>query len=373
MRAFLMLAITLLIAAIIGYPLVERAVMKSSQTPSRTAKVKTTRTAYLDTEAPAVPSRSTPGLQRSIFANGIVEGRQRELSLRFEMDGRLVQVDVEEGATVRKGDVLARLDPSTWNVDVAKAQANLARAQAELNLLLAAAREEIKEHARAQSRLADAQLVRAKKEFDRTSQLAQHNVSTGQELEQAKAAYETARAQHEAARAKVQEVEAPPRNEEVDIAKARVALEEANVRHARTMLRKTELRSPIDGIVLQRRGEPGELVGPASKHAIITMVDISEMRVRAFVEELDAVCVTVGSQAFVQADGMPGVRFRGRVVTCSPFMAPKQHYRNLSTEQVDVKAREIVVRLDEADQPERLIVGLPVDVYIRPTRDRQWN
>src|SRR2546428_14048476 len=66
-----------------------------------------------------------PPAKRAIFANGVVEGRQREAFLRFELSGRLASIEVTEGDRVRKGDALARLDPTTWSHELAKAEASL--------------------------------------------------------------------------------------------------------------------------------------------------------------------------------------------------------------------------------------------------------
>jgi multidrug resistance efflux pump len=363
MRVLLVLAILLSLVAAAGFTLMRR--------PVSHARPQADSPAVTPVSHKQIESEHTP--TDSIFANGIVEGRQRELALHFEITGRLWSVEAKEGALVQQGTVLARLDAAVLQADVAKAQANLAKAQAELELLLAGARAEAKEYARAQTRLAKAELVKAEKDFQRTEQLARKNVSTGQELDDAQASYDMARAKYEAALAKTQEIEASARSEEVRIAEARVAFETANVHWAQRMLHKAQLLSPIDGVVLRRRGEPGELVGPTSPHPLVTMVDTSQLHARAFVEELDAIAVAVGDPAYVQADGLPGIQFRGHVVSCSPYMVAKQHFQNKPAEREDVKTREVLIELDSADQPERLVIGLPVDVYIQPAALRQVN
>ena len=101
------------------------------------------------------------------------------------------------------------------------------------------------------------------------------------------------------------------------------------------------------------------------------MADTGELRVRAFVEELDAVRVQEGMTVKVTADAWPNKSFPGRVISCSPHMVPKRHLSNEPGERIDVKVREVVVQLDQSDARDRLVVGLPVDVYLqvsRPTR-----
>ena len=94
------------------------------------------------------------------------------------------------------------------------------------------------------------------------------------------------------------------------------------------------------------------------------MVDVTRRCVRAFVEELDAMEVAPGSRAHIEADGLPGVRVAGQVVHCSPYMLPKSQFANRPDERIDVKVREVVIQLAKGDETDRLVVGLPVDVYV---------
>jgi multidrug resistance efflux pump len=299
-----------------------------------------------------------------VFANGVVEGKRRELPLRMEIVGRLVSVDVSEGSVVRQGDTLARLDSAVWEVELAKSQANRQRAQAEHELLVAGAKLEVRKFAKAERCRARAEVVHAKKTLDRVSGLATGRVITGQELDDKQAALDTSVARWEAATAKLEEAESAPRKEELKIALAKIAMEEAQVRNAQTMLDKTTLKAPWDAIVLRRRGEPGEVVGPESEEPLLVLADNTETRVRAFVEELDAMHIGLESRAYVQVDGMPDERFAGKVIQCAPYMVPKTNFSNKPSERVDVKVREVVIRLDDGEHVDRLVIGLPVEVYI---------
>ena len=299
-----------------------------------------------------------------IYANGTVQGRERDVALRFEIVGRLASVHVREGDLVRQGDVLARLDPATWDVDLAVAQARLAQAHAQRQLLLAGATPEVVEFAKAEARRAHAEMVNADARYERVRKLAQNSAATPQDLDNAAAQVGATRASYQAALAKVNEAAAAPRQEDLNVAEANIALEAERVRYAQAMLAKTRLLAPSDGLIVQRRGEVGELVGPDSERPVAVLSDISEIRVRCYVEELDATEVRPGSQAHVEFDGMPGQRLQGRVVQCSPYMAAKTLFSDRPDEWRDVKVREVLVQLDPSDEANRLLVGLPVDVYI---------
>jgi HlyD family secretion protein len=301
--------------------------------------------------------------KRQVFANGVVEGKDRDISLRFEITGTLLAVTCSEGDPVRKGDLLARLEPSVWAHEVAKAEASLGQALAERERLVNGQRRETREWVHAQLRVARAQAMQVRKRLERAGQLRQSNAIAQQELDDLDARYAAAEAEVEAAMARADEIEAPAREDELAIADAKIALEQARYDHARTMLSKTELRAPCDALVLQLLGEPGELVGPENSLPIVTMVNASETRVRAYVEELDALAVAVGQRAYVVADALPHERFWGTVVFCSPQFIAKPMSHNAPGERVDTKVRELLIRLDE---PGPLVFGLRVDVFITP-------
>jgi multidrug efflux pump subunit AcrA (membrane-fusion protein) len=151
------------------------------------------------------------------------------------------------------------------------------------------------------------------------------------------------------------------RKEELTIADAKVALAEGTVRRERLMLDKTLLRAPTDGVVLRVQAEPGEMVGPEDNRDLFTLVNRSSTRVRACVEELDAMNVAVGQRTVVFADGKPDRQYAGIVFSCSPFVAPKVQRHLKPGEMVDVRVREVLIELADGSD---LLIGLPVEVFI---------
>jgi multidrug resistance efflux pump len=155
------------------------------------------------------------------------------------------------------------------------------------------------------------------------------------------------------------------RKEDLTIADARVALAEGTVRRERLMLDKTLLRAPTDGIVLRVQAEPGEMVGPEDNRDLFTLVNRSSTRVRACVEELDAMNVAVGQKTVVIADGKPDRQYTGIVHSCSPFVSPKVQRHLKPGEMVDVRVREVLIELADGSD---LLIGLPVEVFIEPAQ-----
>jgi HlyD family secretion protein len=315
----------------------------------------------METRADRNPVAAKPHpVKFAISANGVVEGRQREASLRFELNGRLASIEVTEGDFVQKGDTLARLDPTTWNHELAKAEASLALVRAERERLLNGACKEARAFAKAQLHAVQARTDQAIRHLSRGVQLQQNKALSQQELDDLQASSDAAQAELQAASARTDEIEAPAREDELSIIDAKIALEQARVDQARDTLKKTELKAPNDGVVLRVSSEPGEMV-PDLERPTITMVDTSEIRVRVFVEEMDALAVLPGQRAYVVADALPNERFYGTVVSCGSCMSPKRFMNNLPGERIDVRVRDVLIVLDHQD---KLVIGLPVQAFL---------
>ena len=303
-----------------------------------------------------------------IFASGVVEGSRRDVPLQFEIAGRLVSLTVAEGDYVHKGDLLARLDDIVWQHKLSEAQARLALARAERTHLQNAASREARAVARSKVRVSEVKVRQTQADLQRSERLVKQRALSNREWDDVRFAYSLALAELESARAAAARVEAKARKDELDIADAKIALAEAEVREAASRLAKARIVAPIDGIILHIDGEPGQLIGPARPEPLITMTSVETLRVRAFVEEMDVLGVSPGQHAWVTADGDKTQRFRGTVLSCAPFMVPKRTRSHKPTEHVDVKVREVVIVLE--GNPE-LVVGLPVDVFISKTPKTQ--
>ena len=297
-----------------------------------------------------------------IVATGFIEGARREVPLRFELEGRLTSVEVSEGDTVRAGDVLARLDAAQLQHERDQAAANVALAEAERERLVNAERQETRKVARAAVAVAEAKLARARTELGRGEKLMAKGSLTPQAWDDLQHDYKLAAAELQLAEARSAEIEAGVRADELKMADARVQMARAALRQAETRLEKATLVAPSEGLVLRITAEPGQLVGPTSTAPAITMADVDELRVRAYVEELNALAVRPGQSAKVAADGRPDARYRATVVSCLPCMGPKDFRNHSPGERIDVRVREVIVALSE---PTDLVVGLPVDVFIQ--------
>lgn len=289
-----------------------------------------------------------------IFAGGIVEGTHRELSLRFEIPGRIKAVRVRQGETVKAGDLLAELETEIAELNLAEANVRLKIAVAERDQLVADA----KRLARHLSR----DVVPAAGEPVTNPGLQEPANRQGSAASRPNRSAAAIPLQHAAAQA--ESAQANLTREEQIIAEGKIAVAEAAVRREQQLLNQRRLIAPIDGIVMRATLEPGELTGPTDEGALLTLVNRDKIHVRAFVEELDALRVSPGQHAVVAAAGDPDRPYRGIVRTCSPDVRPKSHRHLKAGERLDVRVREIVVELEEGAE---LLIGLPVDVFIEPS------
>jgi len=317
--------------------------------------------------------RSEP---ESICASGRIEGATPEIELRPRLAGRIVDLLVQEGQTVRKGEVLLRLDDQQYRHEVALARAELKLAESQLERRVNGARSQERAEAVAMYQAKLAELERAELSWRRVSELRQSRAVSQQEADDQRTLVASLRGEVAAAKARMELLQAPARADEVEMDKARIEAAKVKVQVAEVELGRAELRAPRDGQILKLHVEAGELTGPDSTKPAVVMTDTSRLHVRAFVEELDAPRVKLGMTATIHADGLPGKEFKGRVIRLSPRMSHKEDFSDQPTERHDVKTREVWLELLAQGTEEKLgyqmagsaglVVGLPVDVIVDP-------
>lgn len=303
--------------------------------------------------------------RRTIFAGGIVEGARRDIPLDFEISGRLASIEAREGARVKRGDVLARLDDASLRYQLAQARAKLKLAKAQADRLVNGAGAETRKLARTEAALAAVQVARARKNYQRAFAAREKNALTSQDFDDYRFKLEIAEAELARAKARAAEVEARARSDELEMAKARILLAQAEVDQARTTLEKAVLRAPTDGVVARVDAEPGELITEVRDQPLVVLVDDRIIRVRAYVEELDVFNLEVGQRARIAADGLQRKHFTGTIRWIAPSLHAKRHRHNRPGERTDVKVREVLIHVED---PGPLVVGLRVDVFIEPDK-----
>jgi HlyD family secretion protein len=203
---------------------------------------------------------STGDLSIRVSASGTVEP-VRLVDVSTELSGTISKVHVDNNDPVKAGQVLAELDPATLAIELSRAQAQVAAAQARV-------------------KQAEAATVAAAKDLTRKKTLAARDLAPARDLDNATANSLQAKASVDALKAEVREAEA-----NLDIAKAN--------------LEKGRIISPIDGIVLRRNVEPGQTVAASLQSPVLFRLaqDLDRMQIRVDVDEADALNVREGQPA----------------------------------------------------------------------------
>ena len=314
------------------------------------------------------PTEQLPASSK-IYATGIVEGASKDIQLRSEVSGRVLEVLVEVGGWVERDDVLIRLDNRQQTQQVAVSYAHIELALAKLERLTNGARRQERDQSRALLAAKQARLEQAQRTWERIQQLREHAAISQQELDDQQGLVETLTAEVNAARSQFEQLEAPARVDELRVAQAGVSAAQADYELARIALDKTQLRAIQRGQVLDLNVEPGELIGADSPSPAVVLADTSVLRVRAFVEEIDAPRLQTGMLARITADGLQGLVFTGHISSLSPRMSAKSMISGSPEELYDTKVREVLLDLKDG---QALLVGLRVDVnFSRTASDPQ--
>lgn len=223
-------------------------------------------------------------LVASVTASGQVQPRTK-VDLSSDITGKIVQLAVQEGQMVTKGQFLLRIDAEQYEAALQRAQASLASA-------------------RAQEAQSQANYLQAERNFERSAQLKAQNPTfvAEESIEQLRTQMEVNKALVDAARFSVQQAQ-------------------AQVRDAQSSLAKTVINAPMSGRVVRLNVEAGEtaIMGTLNKDAatLLTIADMTVLETNVKVDETDVARISVGDSAVVQIDAFPDTTFLGRVTRIS--------------------------------------------------------
>ncbi|WP_240096091.1 efflux RND transporter periplasmic adaptor subunit [Thermomonas flagellata] len=237
-----------------------------------------------------------------------------------QISGQVTQVLVDYNAPVKKGQVLAIIDPSTYEAQIRQGEAQIASARAQL--------------AQAQATLRNATL-----DYQRKADLGRQQLVARSDVDLARAALEQAQAQ-------------------VNAAQAAIRQQTAATQTTRVNLERTVIRSPVDGVVLTRKIEPGQTVAASLQAPELFTIaeDLSKMKIELAVDESDIGQVKPGQAVSFSVDAFPDRRFRGTV----------EQVRLAAATNNNVVTYPVVVTVDNSDGT--LLPGLTVNAEIEVSK-----
>ncbi len=284
----------------------------------------------------------------------------RQVSLGFRVSGRIAKLAVDEGDTVKAGDLLGNLDPTPFQQAVDAAQADLGALRANLEKLKAGARKSEIAQARAEHEERIAELQNADLAYERAVQLRPNGTISQANLDEASAARAAAAARTTSAREALALLEGS-RVEDIAAATAQVQAAEARLASARTSLSDTRLLAPDDGIVLSRVHETGAMLAPSDTAYVISLNQ--PVWVRAYVAEPDLGRVHPGMKVEIVSDTAPDRPYEATV----GFISPVAEFTPKSVETPELRTDLVYrLRIVVAKPGVDLRQGMPVTVRLPP-------
>ncbi|MFZ5719505.1 MAG: efflux RND transporter periplasmic adaptor subunit [Pseudomonadota bacterium] len=261
-------------------------------------------------------------ITRSVSASGTLQALVT-VDVGSQISGQVTRVLADFNDEVRQGQTLAILDPQTYQSRVAQSQADIAAGQASV-------------------RQAEATLANAEADYARKKALVDQGIYAPTTLDAATAALKVAQANVAAARARVNQSRATLRSQQVDLG-------------------RTTISSPIDGIVVDRKVEPGNTVAASLQAPVLFTIaqDLSKVEVKISVDEADVGQVQEGQAVRFTVDAFPDDSFEG-VVT---------QVRKQPTTEQNVVSYTVIA---QADNPQRkLLPGMTAnaDIIIETRRN----
>ena len=345
-----------------------------------------------------------------IQVSGNIEVTDAEVS--FKMAGRVDSRPVDEGQLIQKDATVAMLDAAELESElalrraemhaaeaalaelvagsrpeeIAAAKAAMEKAQAFVDELVAGSRQQEINAAKAKLEANNANVVHLKSDLDRAQKLFQSSASSQEEVDHKQGLYEVAVAEQAASRQNLELIEegpraeqiaqsrstlaqtkaqydlvkAGPREETIQQARARIEQVKASIGLAEIKIAYATLKSPLTGIVLSKNVEPGEFV--AAGTPVITVGDLENVWLRAYINESDLGRVKIGQPVRVTADTYPDKGYEGRIsfISSEAEFTPK----NVQTSQERVKL-VYRIKIDIANINMELKPGMPADATIQ--------
>ena len=289
----------------------------------------------------------------------------REMDVTPQVSARVLRVLIDEGDPVQAGDTLALLTQSTTRADIAGEQARVRAAEAALREAVAGPRRSEIQRAEADLRVAEAEVLRTRQELDRMRPLAAQSVVSRQTLDDAQAAADAAAGRRDAAREALRLLREGTRPERVQAARAELASARASLAAAEAVAQDLVLTAPVDGVVISRNAEPGELL--AAGQSAVTLGESATPFVRVYVPTRQLPRVHQGQSAVARLDGYPDRPIPGTVVAINPQAEFTPRVALTEKERADLL---FGVKVALTDTTGLLRPGLPATVELEPSNRR---
>lgn len=302
-------------------------------------------------------SRGQRPADAPLVLQGNVEVRQ--VNLAFKVAGRIVQLMVDEGDTVKPGQVLSSLDKIYFEDDLAQMRAQRDQMAADFAKMKAGYRVEEIAQARAVAAEREATLANATITLDRARQLLATAAGNRRTYDDAVAAEREAAARLNSARQALALVEAGNRAEDIEAARARLAEKEALVKDYERRLADADLVAPNAGVILSRVRENGSIVRDGETIYVLSL--ISPVWVRSYVSEPELGRIRPGMKVEIRIDTPGAKSLFGQI----GFISPTAEFTPKTVETRELRTALVYrLRVVVDDKDNVLRQGMPVTITL---------
>jgi multidrug resistance efflux pump len=314
------------------------------------------------TWAPERSVRAKPEKSRMVIrVLGYVEPISEIRRLTFKADGLIESCPVRVGQSVEAGDVLARLHCRDELAAVGVAEQELAVAIAESGKLLSGVHPKLIAAAERRQARHRERVHYSRQQLDRLTRLYERQVATLEEHDLAQTTLHQSEEDLNEATAALEELKTHVRPDDKALAEAKIELARANLQAARERLRDTILTAPIRGTVLEIMKREGEAVRAFDSQPMIVFADLTQMRVRAEVDERYVDLIHVGQRATVYGRSLGDRRYPAKLALIKTLMGNKTVFSREAGERKDLDVLQAFV---QPDAPVTVPIGLQVEVDI---------
>jgi len=277
----------------------------------------------------------------------------------FKVEGRIVDLPVEEGQRIELGALLARLEDADLKQKVRIDEDALHVRESNLALTLAGTRRQ--ELQATQQSMIDAQADLEQKQLDndRMQRLFAKDEVSEQDRDLAATALKRADATFKAAQQRYGQAVEGSRKEDIAIAQANLNEAGANLGLSRVNLNYAVLHAPSSGIITVREAELGEVVAPGTP--VVTIADLDHIWLRAYIAETDLGRIHWGQDANITTDTYPGKQYHGRI----SFIASDAEFTPKSVQTYQERVTLVYrIKIDIDNLDHELKPGMPADAHL---------
>lgn len=286
----------------------------------------------------------------------------REVAVAFRQSDRIAEELVQEGDTVKNGQILARLDTEDLTIQKGKIAAQIAAQQSVVDKLHHGTRTEDLQAARAKAEEAAAQAQQAQQDQKRVEEAFQSSNGRSvskQDVDAAQTKVAVTTAQAQAAQQEYEKAQAGPRQEDVTQAENQLKALQEDAKHIDYQLSQAELKAPADGVIRSRLLEVGDMASPQKPVFQLSLND--KKWVRVYVSETDLGRIHEGMKAAVTIDSRPNHPIQGQI----GYISSTAEFTPKTVQTTDLRTSllyEVRVYVDDPDNVLRM--GMPATVKI---------